>query len=67
MTAVKAAISKGVLDSFLFGYQKPEGLIGEGGLLKQFIKVLVECVLEAKMYDHLGHTAQCTRDERYEQ
>lgn len=56
MTAVKAAIPKDVLDSFLSGYQQPEELIGQGGLLKQLIKVLVERVLEAEMSDYLDHT-----------
>lgn len=56
MTAVKAAIPKDVLDSLLSEYQKPEDLIGEGGLLKQLTKALVERVLEAEMSDHLGHT-----------
>ncbi|MDR5170391.1 IS256 family transposase [Methylobacillus flagellatus] len=56
MTAVKSAIPKDVLDSLLTGYQRPEDLIGEGGLLKQLTKALVERVLEAEMSDHLGHT-----------
>jgi putative transposase len=31
------------------GYRKPEDLIGENGLLKQFTKLLVEKALEAEM------------------
>lgn len=39
----------------LTGYQKPEDLIGENGLLKQLTKALVECALEAEMPHHLAH------------
>lgn len=56
MTAVKAVIQKDGLYSYLSGYHKPEDVIGEGRLLKQLIKVLVERVLEAEMSDHLDHT-----------
>lgn len=44
-----------LLDSLLSGYQKPEDLIGENGLLKQLTKALVERALEAEMTEHLGH------------
>ena len=44
-----------LLDSLLSGYQKPEDLIGENGLLKRLTKALVERALEAEMTDHLGH------------
>jgi transposase-like protein len=43
------------LTSLLAGYQKPEDLIGENGLLKQLTKLLVEKALDAKMSAHLGH------------
>ncbi|MES2260966.1 MAG: transposase [Pseudomonadota bacterium] len=42
-------------DSLLVNYQKPEDLIGENGLLKQFTKMLVERALEVEMTDYLGH------------
>jgi len=42
-------------DNLLANYQKPEDLIGENGLLKQFTKMLVERALETEMTDHLGH------------
>lgn len=44
-----------LIDSLLSGYQKPEDLIGENGLLKQLTKALVERALEAEMTEHLGH------------
>ena len=56
MTVVTPTIPKDVLDRLLSEYQKPEDLIGEGGLLKQLTKALVERVLEAEMSDHLGHS-----------
>ena len=37
------------------GYQKPEDLIGEHGLLKQITKAVIERALQAEMEIHLGH------------
>jgi putative transposase len=37
----------------LQGYEKPEDLLGEGGILKQLTKALVERCLEAEMKTHL--------------
>ncbi len=42
-------------DSLLANYKKPEGLIGENGLLKHLTKMLVERALETEMTEHLGH------------
>ena len=44
-----------LIDELLKGYQKPEDLIGENGLLKQLTKKLVERALQAEMTEHLGH------------
>jgi putative transposase len=44
-----------LIDSLLSGYQKPEDLLGENGLLKELTKALVERALEAEMTEHLGH------------
>ena len=44
-----------LIDKLLAGYQKPEDLIGENGLLKQLTKRLVERALHAEMAEHLGH------------
>lgn len=54
MTAAKA-LPADLIDSLLSGYQKPEDLIGENGLLKQLTKALVERALDAEMEAHLGH------------
>ena len=52
---VSKPIPSELLDSLLSGYQKPEDLIGENGLLKQLTKALVERALEAELTHHLGH------------
>lgn len=54
MTVAKT-IPTELLDTLLSGYQSPEDLIGENGLLKQLTKALVERALEAEMTEHLGH------------
>lgn len=52
---VSKSIPTELLDTLLSGYQKPEDLIGENGLLKQLTKALVERALEAELTEHLGH------------
>jgi len=52
---ISKTIPTELLDTLLSGYQKPEDLIGENGLLKQLTKALVERALEAEMTEHLGH------------
>ena len=42
-----------LLDQLLKGYQNPEDLLGEGGILKQLTKALVERCLSAEMDMHL--------------
>jgi putative transposase len=49
------ALDKDLIDKLLEGYQKPEDLIGENGLLKQLTKALVERALSAEMTHHLGY------------
>jgi putative transposase len=55
MTAAKKAPSPDLIDQLLAGYQKPEDLLGEHGLLKQLTKAVVERALQAEMAAHLGH------------
>ena len=55
MTVVKKAPSPDLIDQLLAGYQSPEDLIGEHGLLKQLTKAVVERALQAEMAAHLGH------------
>jgi len=49
------APDKELIDKLLEGYQKPEDLIGENGLLKQLTKALVERALSAELTHHLGY------------
>src|SRR3954468_3775000 len=49
------ALDKDLLDKLIDGYQKPEDLIGENGLLKQLTKALVERAMNAELTHHLGY------------
>ena len=49
------AIKDQLLDELLKDYKSPEDLLGEGGLLKELTKRLVERALEAEMTTHLGY------------
>jgi len=49
------ALDKELIDKLLEGYQQPEDLIGENGLLKQLTKALVERALNAELTHHLGY------------
>ncbi len=44
-----------MIDNLLKGYQKPEDLIGENGLLKQLTKRLLERAMAAEMTEHVGY------------
>ena len=44
-----------LIDELLKGYQKPEDIIGENGLLKRFVKAVVERALNAELTHHLGY------------
>ena len=45
-----------LIDELLKEYNSPEDILGEGGLLKQLTKSLVERALEGEMTDHLGYS-----------
>ena len=49
------AISDRLLDELLSDYENPEDLLGEGGLLKELTRRLVERAMEAEMTTHLGY------------
>lgn len=55
MTAAQKAPSPDLIEQLMAGYQKPEDLIGEHGLLKQITKAFVERALQAELEHHLGH------------
>jgi putative transposase len=48
-------IKEEVLNELLSGYEKPEDLLGEDGLLKQLKKALIERALGAELTVHLGY------------
>src|ERR1700722_10750917 len=48
-------LDKEVLDKLIEGYQKPEDLIGENGLLKQLTKALIERAMNAELTHQLGY------------
>jgi transposase-like protein len=48
-------ITPELLDELLANYEKPEDLIGEGGLFKQLKKALIERALGAELTEHLGY------------
>lgn len=49
------AISEKLLDELIKGYKKPEDLIGEGGILRELTKRLLERAMHAEMSEHLGY------------
>ena len=44
-----------ILDELMKGYQKPEDLLGEGGLLKVLTKRLLERAMDGELTAHLGY------------
>lgn len=44
-----------LIDELLKGYQKPEDIIGENGLLKQLTKAVLERAMNAELTSHLGY------------
>jgi putative transposase len=44
-----------LIDQLLAGYEKPDDLTGETGILKQLTARLVERALQSEMTDHLGY------------
>ena len=53
-----------LLDELLQGYQNPEDLLGEGGILKQLTKALVERCLDAEMDEHLEAEREQPNEEK---
>src|SRR5678815_1426121 len=51
MDEIKASL----VDELLKGYEKPEDIAGENGLLKQLTKALLERAMNAELTDHLGY------------
>jgi putative transposase len=48
-------IDNELIDKLLKDYKTPEEILGEGGLLKQFTKAVLERAMQAEMTEHLGY------------
>ncbi len=44
-----------LVDQLLRNYQKPEDVLGENGILKQFTKALLERAMQVELSEHLGY------------
>lgn len=49
-------IREELIDELLKGYEKPEDIIGESGLLKQLTKAILERALESELTHQLGYS-----------
>ncbi len=44
-----------LVDRLLTDYKKPEDILGDNGILKQFTKALLERAMQVEMAEHLGY------------
>src|SRR5437867_2259610 len=51
----RSAIPDELVDQLLKGYQKPEDLLGPGGLIKQLMGRLISRAMDAELTHHLGY------------
>jgi len=51
----RVEIKTELIDELLKDYQKPEDIFGENGLLKRFVKAVLERALNAELTHHLGY------------
>jgi transposase-like protein len=49
------AYSKEVLDELLKDYKGPDDMFGQGGIIKQLSKALIERAMEAELTEQLGY------------
>ena len=49
-------IRRELLDELLKDYQTPQDVLGEGGLLKELTKAVLEHCLETELDTHLGYS-----------
>ena len=47
-------INNELIDQLLKDYKKPEDILGENGLLKQFTKALLERAMQVELTEHQG-------------
>lgn len=55
MTTNTDRIDLTLIDQLLKDYQKPEDILGENGILKQFTKAILERAMQAELTHHLGY------------
>src|SRR5499426_1665524 len=55
MTKTQSAIDPKIIDELLKSYDKPEDLLGEGGIVEQLTKALIERALQGELTHHLGY------------
>ena len=63
---MRPKIRKELLEELLAGYEKPEDLLGKGGILEQLTKALVERALGAELSHHLGYAKGEGRQQKRE-
>jgi putative transposase len=51
----RVEIRNELIDELLKDYQKPEDILGENGLLKRFVKAVLERAMNAELTHHLGY------------
>ena len=51
----RMSIDKELIDKLLEGYERPEDVIGEDGLLKQLTKAVIERAMQAELTHHVGY------------
>ncbi len=55
MTKTQPTIDPQIIDELLKNYQNPEDLIGQGGLVEQLTKALINRALQGELTHHLGY------------
>ncbi len=51
-------IRRELIDELLKDYDQPQDIVGEGGLLKELTKAVIERCLETELDTHLVHSHQ---------
>ncbi len=51
----KREIDPSLIDELMKGYERPDDVVGSGGILEQLIKRLYERILGTEMSHHLGY------------
>src|SRR5262249_61542828 len=55
MTKPHSKIDPKIIDELLKSYENPDDLLGEGGIVEQLTKALIERALQGEMTHHLGY------------